>query len=572
MTAPRMFTLCAFRLHPLTALHTPTRPVLARLIGLAPRPQTWRALFSPSFSPTSPGPPLQLQRGHIAGRCPSSATSAARRGISCGSARRRSRRSGRATAAARWTTSRRKCSEPWKDPPKECYNCGSSAHLVADCTEQWTPAPQRQSGHTVAAANEANGLTTAARVLGSFRLWSLPGITLNVGQIAGYAVFALVCIVLQAPLVENPNRAGFFALAPLPFVFIFASKNSPLTALLLGPGVDYTKLDYVHRPAVVSSSVHSCMAPFGLTTTSSGICRYSRSGKKVRASLLSAASQQHRAPAPAVLFCVLCHPLPHLPRVLHNHLLPHDVRHALDIPPIVFYAADGLLQLLRFRVAARVEPRDGGLILIHVPLATGGWRARQHLQVRAMMGGRAWEAHPLSVCCAEPGVTGLKGPDGAPFGILLAARACGDWSRALYAFALSPSDDLDDYEPASSSMGRESGATFNDLVGRCTRDGGARRGGERARRVVWCWCVRSFGAINWLAPHLLQIATAAARPRSGIQLTIRIYVTCMCDPDAVPASPRCTVTEARPRVESAGGTALPIFVFLFRVGGLERKR
>jgi hypothetical protein len=33
------------------------------------------------------------------------------------------------------------------------------------------------------------------------------------------------------------------ALAKLPPVFLFASKNSPLTALLLGPGVDYTKLN-----------------------------------------------------------------------------------------------------------------------------------------------------------------------------------------------------------------------------------------------------------------------------------------------------------------------------------------
>ncbi|KAJ7925526.1 hypothetical protein B0H13DRAFT_2314332 [Mycena leptocephala] len=40
---------------------------------------------------------------------------------------------------------------------------------------------------------------------------------------------------------------GFLALAQLPPVFLFASKNSPLIALLLGPGVDYTKLNYVHR-------------------------------------------------------------------------------------------------------------------------------------------------------------------------------------------------------------------------------------------------------------------------------------------------------------------------------------
>ncbi|KAJ7118317.1 hypothetical protein C8R44DRAFT_738261 [Mycena epipterygia] len=71
-------------------------------------------------------------------------------------------------------------------------------------------------------------------VLGSVGLWSLPGITLNVGQmfiVAGYAIVALICIILHAPLIENPNRAGFLVLAPPPPVFLFASKNSPLTAL-----------------------------------------------------------------------------------------------------------------------------------------------------------------------------------------------------------------------------------------------------------------------------------------------------------------------------------------------------
>jgi hypothetical protein len=56
------------------------------------------------------------------------------------------------------------------------------------------------------------------------------------------------------------------------------------------------------------------------------------------------------------------------------------------------------------------------------------------------------------------------------------------------------------------------------------------------------------GAINWFAPYLLQIATLAARPDSGLDLRIRIFVTCLCDPSAVPRIPGCTVTEARPSV------------------------
>ncbi|KAJ7459221.1 hypothetical protein FB451DRAFT_1141914 [Mycena latifolia] len=197
--------------------------------------------------------------------------------------------------------------------------------------------------------------------------------------------------------------------------------------------------------------------------------------------------------------------------------------------------------------------------------------------------------------------------------MLLASRACGDWSRALHNFALTlePQDYyFDDDEdlpvekdsavaeaeaghaadekpaPAATTMekavlGRDahlildgpyggptlhapdyarvllfaggSGATFtlnvlDELVGRCTPPGAM--DGTRTRKVVWCWCVRSFGAINWFAPYLLQIANRAAAPGSPIQLTMRIFVTCrLCDPDAVPAIPGCTVTAARPQVE-----------------------
>ncbi|KAJ7710433.1 hypothetical protein B0H17DRAFT_1847 [Mycena rosella] len=467
-----------------------------------------------------------------------------------------------------------------------------------------------------ATPRKANALTTAGRVLGSFRLWSLPGLRLNVGQmfvVAGYAVFALVCIVLQVPLMTNPNR--FLALAQLPPVFLFASKNSPLTALLLGPGVDYTKLNYIHRWSgrllFLGALVHGTLWINNHIVWDLPILSQQKEGSGVAALgtlcvlvLSSLAPVRRLCYSGFLVIHFLTFPAFFVTICYHTIYAPPWI-----FAPLAFYGADLLLRLLRFRVVvARVEGREAGVSLIHVPLATGGWRAGQHVQVRAMVGGRAWEGHPLSVCCAEPGVSCLRGPDGEPFGMLLAARACGDWSRALHAFALAPEDDDDDDDeraptPAAADLehgaahektaptptlavarapGRDahlvldgpyggptlratdyervllfaggSGATFtmavlDDLVGRCAREGGARKGGERTRRVVWCWCVRSFGAINWFAPYLLQIATAAARPDSGVELTIQIFVTCLCDPDAVPAIPGCTVTEARPRVE-----------------------
>lgn len=42
------------------------------------------------------------------------------------------------------------------------------------------------------------------------------------------------------------SQSGFMALAQLPPVFIFATKNS-IVSLLLGPGAGYERLNFIHR-------------------------------------------------------------------------------------------------------------------------------------------------------------------------------------------------------------------------------------------------------------------------------------------------------------------------------------
>ncbi|KAJ7069811.1 ferric reductase like transmembrane component-domain-containing protein [Mycena amicta] len=488
----------------------------------------------------------------------------------------------------------------------------------------------------------AGMLVRIGRTVDSIRLWSPPGIALNAGQIfiiAGYAAFALVCIVVQVPLEENPNRAGFIALAQLPPVFLFAAKNSPLTNLLLGPGVDYTKLNYVHRWAgrflFLGALVHGTIWINNHITYGLPILTQQKEGSGVAALAVlcvimiasiaplrrysySAFLIIHYLTFPAFFIVICYHTLYAVPWIF---------------PPLAFYGADLLIRFLRWRVVVgRIEAKGQGsaaLSLIHVPLAARGWQAGQHVQVRAVFGGRAWEAHPLSICCAPPGESCLTGPDGAPLGMLLAARACGDWSRSLHSWAQQPdyfvfdnekdieaqtdateskdgehhqktegggtitvaakasdisSDDSligrdahlilegpyggptlnpDDFESVLMFAGG-SGATFtlgvlDALVGRSVPLGNI-SAQPKTTRVVWCWCVRSFGAINWFAPHLLQIATRAAHPSSPLDLRIRIFVTCLCDPDAVPRIPGCTVTEVRPSVKDVLSTLLDVEV------------
>lgn len=87
----------------------------------------------------------------------------------------------------------------------------------------------------------------------------------TVTLIVGYIILVVVCIVTDAQLIENSNRAGsyndlipmrrltydretvgFIAIAQLPPVFLFASKNSILS-LLFGPGYGYEKLNFLHK-------------------------------------------------------------------------------------------------------------------------------------------------------------------------------------------------------------------------------------------------------------------------------------------------------------------------------------
>ena len=56
----------------------------------------------------------------------------------------------------------------------------------------------------------------------------------------------VACITVDAALVKNANRAGRIAVAQIPLVFLFATKNS-LLSLILGPGNGYEKLNFVHK-------------------------------------------------------------------------------------------------------------------------------------------------------------------------------------------------------------------------------------------------------------------------------------------------------------------------------------
>ncbi|KAG6890390.1 hypothetical protein C0992_001781 [Termitomyces sp. T32_za158] len=432
--------------------------------------------------------------------------------------------------------------------------------------------------------------------LGSVFYWTPPGLGLNAGQmilITGYAVAVVLCICTSAELVSNPNRAGFLVLAQLTPVFLFASKNTALS-LLLPPFFAYTRLNVLHRWAsrtlFLAAALHGSLwinnhivwdiQILGQQKETSGVAAFGvlcaivlTSLRPVRMWAWGVFYWVHFLAVPAFFITVCYHTIYAAPWIF---------------PPIAIYAFDLLMRAGRFRLKdARLIPVDDQMTIIHIPDCDDGFRAGQHLRLRVFFGGRMFESHPLSIMSAPPSLSGsttcltpadmeayyqsgsdtlglVEGP-----GILLGARAVGNWSKALNKYARDSvsavvDSDQDEekvrkvlptsvpvqvvfdgpYGGCSIELGTYdrvllvaggSGATFaigcmDALVALCARPppGGA---APRTRKIHFVWCIRSFGNLNWFAPLLRAIARTAAA--ASVRLTMTAYVTCMCSPEEV---------------------------------------
>lgn len=412
----------------------------------------------------------------------------------------------------------------------------------------------------------------------SVRYWTLPYIELNVAQtciILAYLGVVLLCIIKDAPLISNPNRAGFLAIAQVPVVFLFATKNSILS-LLLGPGNGYEKLNYVHRMAgrlmFLSACIHGSLwirnhleydlPILGQQKETSGVAAFSLLGIIVLTSLRPVRRLFYRAfffvhilAFGAFFVTIRYHTLYAAPWIY---------------PALAFFGADVFLRFLRYRIKdARLIALDNSMTVVQVIDCDDGWSAGQHVRLRVFFSNKAFETHPFTILSAPPARSCLSNS-----GMILAARVNGDWTQSLNDFTRQEQDrlqfsekddergvpvhvmidgpyggssvDLGQYETALLIAGG-SGATFtlgilDDIVGRCVKLG--RRNGEQTRRIEFVWCLRSFGHISWFSSMLIAIANVAAQ--STLDLHISIFVTCLCDPEAVPVIPNCDVKLGRP--------------------------
>ncbi|KAK7027523.1 ferric-chelate reductase Frp1 [Paramarasmius palmivorus] len=433
-------------------------------------------------------------------------------------------------------------------------------------------------------AQTLDGLLGSA---GSLFLWSAPLIGMNLGQVILIVLYVLVlimCITMDAQLVENANRAGFMALAQFPVVFLFATKNS-VASLLLGPGNGYERLNFIHRWAgrgmFLGGVIHGALwirnhlewdiQIIGAQKETSGVAAMAllclivlTSMRPVRMYFYQVFFVLHILLFVA-FFVTVCY---------HTIYAPPWI-----FPPLAFYGLDMLLRLFKYRIKdATLTAIDNQMTLIRIPHCDSGWEAGQHIRLRVFFSGRVFESHPLSIMNAPSPNSCLTGPNAR--GVILGARVRGDWTRALNTYAeaekasiISSTSKIVDEEVVSDvpiqvmvdgpyggcslDLGRYesilliaggSGATFtlgllDDIVGRCTRLGRSR--GERTRRIEFAWYVKSFGAIEWFASMLADIAKAADSVED-LDLHVSVFVTCLCNPEAVPWIPNMDVLMQKP--------------------------
>ncbi|KAE9391414.1 hypothetical protein BT96DRAFT_967598 [Gymnopus androsaceus JB14] len=384
-------------------------------------------------------------------------------------------------------------------------------------------------------------------VIRSVGLWSPPGLSLNFGQlfvVLAYLIIVLICIIMGSQLVSNSNRAGFMALAQLPVVFLFGTKNS-IVSLLLGPGNGYEKLNYIHRwsgrTLFLGAVVHGSL--------------WIRNHLQYNIQIIGAQKETSGVAALGVLSGIVLTSFKPVRRLFWDffwvvHVLGyvaffiticyHSI-YAIPwiFPPLAFYAADIFMRMIRVRIKdAGLTAVDSNMTVIRVSDCDSNWIAGQHVRLRVFFSGRVLESHPLTIMNAPSDITCLASSSSTESGrgIILGARVTGDWTRALNTYAEMEGNAL----LAKDALWVPVQVMLDGPYGGCSIDLGeyetGRKKGEKTRRIEFVWCLRSYGAIHWFSSLLIPIANLVAES-PDLDLHISIYVTCLCNPASVPTIP-----------------------------------
>ncbi|KAI6157280.1 ferric reductase like transmembrane component-domain-containing protein [Pisolithus tinctorius] len=258
----------------------------------------------------------------------------------------------------------------------------------------------------------------------------------TVGQVlllAGYTALVLYCGFYKSNPFSDPLRAGWIITSQIPFLYIFATKNNVIGALL---GVGYEKLNYLHRLVgrlvVVGANVHAL----------GYIYKWSLAGQ-----LSKELAQPYIRWGLVGLVCVdlLCVGSTQFVRSKSYNLF--IITHALGlfvflfavcyhrpgcVPYVtaacVFYGLDHLIRIAKTRITtATLRPiPELGLTRVEIPTLNSGWRAGQHVRLRVLSTGMGFlgltEVHPFTIANVERTEEGM----------VLMCKKAGRWTTKMY--------------------------------------------------------------------------------------------------------------------------------------------
>lgn len=434
--------------------------------------------------------------------------------------------------------------------------------------------------------------------------------TLSIFQtftVLAYLAVVLACVTVGANLIQNPNRAGFLALAQLPLVLVLSIK-SPLPLPVFLPSLSYEHYNFLHR--WVGRILFLCATIHGgiwvqqfrqyeewdqLSSTKAvrGLLSYGLLIGIVVTSLKPVRRMWYQLfwTAHIALFTGFFAAISYHTPYSHNWV----------IACAAIYAYDLTVRSLRWRVkSATLVPIDHTMTMIHIPDCDVGWLPTQHVLLRVVKGVGIFESHPFTITNAPASSTNGRG-------ITLYAKVSGDWTARLNRMSRSLPIEADQtgakVEERLAFLGKEhegtaepggfdhpgekvmvvldgpygglkidlglkeaallvaggSGITF--ALGSIEEAIRCRQAGRGPSKVDVAWVVRDLSTVVGLARTLAHLHTTCER--LGIELAYKLYLS--EPPTPLPSVPALlpsstTLSPYRPEVAQLVRTALPLAV------------
>ncbi|PFH47037.1 hypothetical protein AMATHDRAFT_153113 [Amanita thiersii Skay4041] len=286
-------------------------------------------------------------------------------------------------------------------------------------------------------------------LVGPLRKCIIPGYSnLQVLIMVAYLAVLLYPFIYRSNFLVEAQRAGWIAVAQLPFLIAFAAKNNVVGWLL---GVGYQNLNFLHRYIgrliVLAANVHSIDYFYRWSFEGTVALNFRRasiiwamvalvgldlmfifSTSFWRAKAFNVFSNVHFFTFVLVIPSIYIHKPTTLPYII-----------ALLFP----FGIDYGLRILKTRyVSATIRPLPAlNATRIEIPSINTGWRAGQHVRVRIVsssMFSFSWfgwtESHPFTIASA-PVLSGSGRPAVGEEGMVLICKKSGNWTGTLFEMA-----------------------------------------------------------------------------------------------------------------------------------------